>query len=136
MGILSIWKKWRKAMNKVNWTMVVIFTVVLVFAFIVGLSLFGGWRYSGWGMMGSGRMGPGMMGNWGFSPFGWLAMFLMWLIPVGLVVLAILGIVGLFRSTGKAGGGGTVTPARSCPNCGRGIQAEWNNCPFCGERLT
>ena len=36
-------------MNKVNWTAVVIFSIVVLFAFIVGLSLFGGWRYGGWG---------------------------------------------------------------------------------------
>ena len=122
-------------MNKVNWNAVVIFSVVLVLAFVVGLSLFGGWRYGGWGMMGTGRMGPGMMGGWGFNPFGWLGMIFMWLIPLGFVALVVLGIVGLFRSIGRGAGGGPIAPARSCPNCGRAAQAEWRNCPFCGQSL-
>jgi hypothetical protein len=125
-------------MNKVNWTMVVVFTVVLVFAFLVGLSLFGGWLYGGWGMMGARGMGPGMMGRWGFSPSGWVGMFgmmFMWLIPLGILALVVLGIVGLFRSVSK-GGGGPVTPDRTCPSCGRAIQADWQHCPFCGQTLT
>jgi len=39
-------------------------------------------------------MGPGMMGGWGFGPFGWIGMIFIWLVPVGLVVLVVLGSFG------------------------------------------
>jgi len=56
--------------------------------------MMGGWGYRGWGMMGPG----GMMNNWGYSPLGWIGMIFMWLIPVGLIVLAVFGIVWLVRN--------------------------------------
>jgi hypothetical protein len=126
-------------MNKVNWTAVALFCIVALLAFMVGVSLFGGWRYGGWGMMGTGRMGPGMMGGWGFSPFGWLGMILMWLIPVGLVALAVAGVVWLVRAItggGTAPGAGSAPAGRTCPRCGRLAQADWHNCPYCGQELT
>ena len=79
------------------------------------------------------NMGPGMMGGWGFGPFGWIGMIFMWLIPVGLVVIAGLGIAWLVRSIG--GAGGPISPTRTCPNCGRTAQADWRTCPFCGHGL-
>ena len=125
-------------MNKVNWTAVAVFCIIVLLAFMVGLSLFGGWRYGGWGMMGTRVMGPGMMGRWGFSPFGWIGMVLMWLIPISLVILVVAGVVWLVRAITS---GGTapetgVTPAgRSCPSCGRAAQVDWQNCPYCGQSL-
>ena len=47
-------------------------------------------------------MGPGMMGRWGFAPFGWIGMIFMWLVPVGLIVLAAFGIVWLVRKVGNS----------------------------------
>src|SRR3989304_3366246 len=93
-------KNWRNKMNKVNWTAVAIFTVVVLLVFLVGVSLLGGWGYGGWGRMSgyrSGMMGPGMMGGWGFGPFGWIGMIFMWLIVVGFIVLTALGLVWLAR---------------------------------------
>ncbi len=121
-----------RKMKKVNWTAVVIVTIVALLVFQLAASLLGGWgyggsRYGGWGMM-----GPGMMGGWGFSPFGWIGMAFMWLIPVGFIALLVLGIVWLARSLG---GSTPPSPARTCPNCGRGIQADWKNCPYCGTAL-
>ena len=62
---------------KVNWTMVAVLSIVALFAFLIGTSLFGGFGgfggYRGWGMM-----GPGMMGGWGFAPFGWACWFWWW----------------------------------------------------------
>lgn len=62
----------------------------------------GGWGYHGWSMMGPG----GMMNNWGYSsapsPLGWIGMIFMWLIPVGLIVLAVFGVIWLVRNVGKA----------------------------------
>ena len=116
-------------MNKVYWTAVAIFSVVALLVLLVGVSLLGGWRYGGWGMM-----GPGMMGGWGFSPFGWIGMIFMWLIPVGFIVLTVLGVVWLVRAVG--GGVNPPAPRQSCPSCGRGVQTDWQNCPFCGQSLT
>jgi len=107
-------------MNKINWTIVVIVALVV----LLGVSLLGG----------RGMMGPGMMGGWGFAPFGWIGMLFMWLIPVGLLVLTVLGITWLVRSVGS--GNNPPAPAKTCPSCERGVQADWKNCPHCGAALT
>jgi uncharacterized membrane protein len=117
-------------MNRVNWTAVAVFGVVVLIALVVGLSLLGGGRgYGGWGMM-----GPGMMGGWGYSPFGWLGMAFMWLIPIGLIVLTALGVTYLVRAVGS-GSGNPPALARTCPSCGRAVQLDWRNCPHCGASL-
>ncbi len=90
-----------------------------------------GWNdgvMTGWGMMGPWMMG----GGWGFAPFGWIAMLVMWLIPVGFVVLIVLGLIWLVRS-----GYGTPNPGSGqvCPDCVKPIQANWANCPYCGRPL-
>ncbi len=106
-------------MSKINWTAVAVFGIVVLVAFLVGASLLGG----GWGMM----------GGWGLAPFGWIGMIFMWLIPIGFIVLTVLGVVWLVRAVG---GRATLgSPARACPSCGRGVQADWRNCPHCGAVL-
>ena len=112
-------------MKKVNWLVVGIIGFILLL-FLFGGNMMGSWDYRGWGMMG----GPGMMG-WGYSPFGWLGMTFMWLIPVGFLALTVLGVAWLVRNLGN------TTPASlsACPNCGKGIQADWKNCPYCGTEL-
>ena len=116
-------------MNKIHWPAVTVFGVVVLLAFLVGLSLLGGWGFGGWGMM-----GPGMMGGWGFAPFGWIGMLFMWLVPAGFVVLTVLGVVWLVRTVG--GGTNPLAPGHTCPTCGRAVQADWRNCPYCGATLT
>jgi len=111
-------------MNKINWTIVAIAAA----AFLLLASLFGGRGYGGWGMM-----GPGMMGGWGFSPFGWVGMIFMWLIPLGLVVLVSLGVVLLVRSIVFVKQ--SALPGHACPSCGRTVQTDWRNCPHCGTQL-
>jgi len=111
-------------MNKINWTIVAIAAV----AFLLLASLFGGRGYGGWGMM-----GPGMMGGWGFSPFGWVGMIFMWLIPLGFIVLVALGVVWLVRAVGS--GNQSALPGQACPSCGHTVQADWRNCPHCGTQL-
>jgi len=120
-------QRMEKQMNKINWTVVAVVTIIALLIFQVVASLFGGWGYGGWGMM-----GRGMMGGWGFSPFGWIGMIFMWLIPVAFVVLAVLGIVWLARNVG----GGTNSPTHACPSCGRNVQTDWRNCPYCGTSLS
>lgn len=117
----------------------------MIIGLVILLLLFSAGMFSGWGMMGPGmtlapdahlpwRAVPGSAGvsRWGYSPFGWIAMIFMGLIPVGIIVLAILGIVWLVRSSGSFN-----PPAadHACPNCGKGVQADWQNCPYCGTSL-
>lgn len=116
-------------MNRINWTAIAVFAIVALLVFLIGASLLGGLGYGGWGMM-----GPGMMGQWGFGSFGWFGMILMWLIPIGFILLIVLGVVWLIRAISS--GGTPNTQVRSCPNCGRAVQADWRNCPYCGETLT
>jgi len=111
-------------MNKINWTSVTVFAIVALLVFLIGVSLLGGW----------GMMGPGMMGGLGFAPFGWFGMFFMWLIPVGFLVLTVAGIAWLVKAIGS--GNIPPAPAKTCPSCGRGVQADWRNCPHCGTALT
>ena len=82
-------------MKKINW-LVVSLVGVIVLLFLFGGGMMSGWGYRGWGMM-----GPGMMG-WGYSPFGWIGMLFMWLIPVGFIVLTVFGIVWLVRNVGNS----------------------------------
>jgi len=148
-------------MNKVKWTAVAVLGVVVLLALVVGLSFLGGGRgYGGWGItlapalrfgasagVGPGMMGPGMtlapalrssasagVGGWGYSPLNWVGMAFMWLIPIGLIVLAVLGVVYLVRAVGT-GSGNPSSVARTCPSCGRGVQLDWRNCPHCGASL-
>jgi len=129
-------------MNKINWTQVVVFGIVVVIAFLVAISLltpWGGWGYSG--MMGGGMMGPGMMGGFGFGlgPLGWIFMLVGWLIPLGFLALVVLGVVWLARAvSGQPARALPQPPAptASCPQCHRGLQADWKACPYCGHRLT
>ena len=110
-------------MNKVNWTVVVIVSIIALLVLMAGASLLGGLGYGGWGYGGWGMMGPWMMGG----------MFFMWLIPVGFLVLTVLGIAWLVQNIG---GNKSVSSTQTCPSCGRGVQADWKNCPYCGTALT
>jgi len=113
-------------MKKVNWLVVGIIGFILLL-FLFGAGMMSGRGYHGWGMM-----GPGMMGSWGYSPFGWIGMIFMWLIPVGILVLAGFGVAWFVK---KSGNSSPTTSLNPCPNCGKGTQADWQNCPYCGTAL-
>jgi len=60
-------------------------------------------------------------------------MFFMALISLGFLTLTVLGIAWLVRAVS-----GNISPpgaSRSCPNCGKAVQADWQNCPYCGTAL-
>jgi putative membrane protein len=82
-------------MKKSYWIAVAVLGIVFLLVLLAGMSLLGYWNNGSWGMMGG--WPSGMMHGWGFAPFGWLGMILMWLVPVSFLVLVILGIVGLVR---------------------------------------
>jgi uncharacterized membrane protein len=121
-------KELEEQMSKFNWTAVAVITIIALLVFQAVASLLGGWRYGGWGMM----------NGWGFAPFGWIGMLFMmtfmWLVPVGFVVLAVLGVAWLVRNVG--GWTNLVSPGHTCPSCGRGVQSDWHNCPNCGTSLS
>jgi uncharacterized membrane protein len=80
----------------------------------------------------------GMMGSWGFMhPFSLFGMAFMWLIPIGIIVLVVLGIMSLFNGTKKTDHQhfDSTTPVQVCQNCGKNVQNEWKNCPYCGEKI-
>lgn len=114
------------SMKKVNWWIVGIVAVFAALFLFGGSMMFGGW----------GNRGYGMMGNWGYSPFGWfgmgLNMLFMWLIPIGVLTLIVYGLVAITRETRSTT---PSTPLTPCSNCGKGIQADWKNCPYCGTSL-
>ena len=95
--------------------------------------------YGPGGMMGG--YGGGMMGGYGgsgYSPFGWIGMLVGWLIPLATLALLVVGGVWLARRVATPGGStfsAPAAPARTCPNCGKGAQADWKVCPHCGTTL-
>ena len=116
--------------NMWKWVIGILVVLVLFFGpYLAGL-LFPGLGY-GYGMMGGGGYygHGGMMNGFGFFPFG---MALMWLIPLGTLVLVVLGIVWVVQ---RLSGGSTSAPARVCANCGKPAQADWKICPYCGNQL-
>jgi hypothetical protein len=110
-------------MNKVNWTAIIVIAIIVLLVLTFGVGLLGMRGYGGWGYGGWGMMGPWMMGG----------MFFMWLIPLGVLVLVVLGIAWLVQAFG--GRNNPPLQARTCPSCGRGVQADWNSCPYCGTAL-
>jgi hypothetical protein len=125
---------------------VLVFGLVVLLVFLVGVSLLpmlfgGGYWGVGPGMMGRGGMpalspvegmggwcpwcgGTGRFGGGGLMGglFGLLFMFLGLLIPVGLLALLIVGGIWLVRNVS-----GTTTlsaPAKTCPDCGRPVEPD------------
>ena len=113
--------------SKIGW--IVAITLGLVALFFLPSLLMGRFWQGGYG---------GMMGGFGFmNPFGFLGMALMWLIPLAVIVLVVLGVVSLFNGLNKATpqNPSVSEPARSCQNCGKTAQADWATCPYCGKSL-
>ncbi len=110
-------------MNKINWTALAVITIIALLLFQVVASLLGVRGYGGYGYGGWGMMGPFMMGG----------MFFMWLIPLGFLVLTVLGIVWIVRTV--SGMTNLNVPGHTCPSCGRSVQADWMNCPHCGTAI-
>ena len=132
-------------MKDINWTQVAVFGGIVVLILACGVSFLPsvlGGGYRSWGMMGGwGRGGmmegygpSNMMGSWGI--FGWPFMFLMWLFPLGFLILLVLGIVWLVRAlSGPGPGRAPVQALPTCPECHRPVQTDWQVCPYCGKGL-
>jgi len=116
-------------MKPLQWVTIIVVAVValLVGAVLSPLFVWG----SGSGYWNRG----GMMGGFGFAPFGWIGMLLMWIFPLGVLVLVVLGIVWLVNAVNRPRSQAPVAPTKTCPNCARPVQADWRNCPYCGTAL-
>ncbi len=116
--------------STIGWVLAIIFGLLLL------LLLPGAWMMSRPWIGGYG----GMMGG-GFNsmhPFGWGGMLLGWLIPVGVIVLMVIGAVALVNNLNRSGSA-SQPPAvlgRTCPNCGKPAQGDWSTCPYCGQKLS
>jgi hypothetical protein len=124
--------------STVLWIIAIVLIVVLVLALPFVFRFTGlGWRV---GMMGRGFPMDGHFGY--FFPLGYLWMGLMMLTPVALLVLIIMGGVALVNSLTRTSKPATpadtpaVTSGRTCSNCGKPAQADWNTCPYCGNSLS
>jgi uncharacterized membrane protein len=142
-------------MNKFWKWFLIILAVLLVLCGLLAAVLFlthGSYGYPSMRFgMGFGRM-P-MMGRFGF--FGVGMMFVRLIVPLLLVTLLVLIGVGIGSRTRnsqpKVSQAETaastlstepVAPApaeavseKTCAHCGRPLQAEWVNCPYCGAKI-
>lgn len=117
--------------SKTGWILALVLGLVVLFllpSLLMGRFWAGGYG----GMMG----GPGMMSGWSFmNPFGFLGMALMWVIPVGILVLLVMGVVALFNGLSKPKNSVSPAPDRKCSSCGKAVQSDWITCPYCGKLL-
>ena len=115
---------------KLNWKWIALFIIVFIGAVLITIPLWNGVGNGWMGMMGGGFQNPILFGN--LSSFGGLIMmFGMLLIPLVVIGLAILGVAAIIK--------GAYTPRttmimKNCVHCGKPLQAEWANCPYCGRK--
>ena len=130
-------------MGRINWTQVLVFGAVALVVFIIGITLLS-FVFGGWGMMGGGGMmgdwwpwwgGTGRFGGGGLlgGLFGLMFTLLGLLVPIGLLGLLVVGGIWLVRNVGRVAA--PPAPAKTCPGCDQPVQADWRNCPYCGEGL-
>ncbi len=118
--------------SKTGWILAIVSGLVILFL-LPSLLMGRFWTGSYAGMMGS----PGMMGSFGFpNPFGFFGMVWMWLIPAGILVLLVLGVVALINGLTKSRNAESAVPNQKCANCSKNILSDWTNCPYCGTPVT
>lgn len=128
---------------KANLGWILLGVLILVLLLVVpGIFFFGHWG-GGYGMMGPG----GMMGRgfWTF-PLGGVMMLSAVLIPLGVLILVVVGVVWLVNNLSRSGRAPAdrvppveqvpPAPGRNCPNCGKPVQDDWKACPYCGTSLS
>ncbi len=112
--------------SKTGWIVVIALGLILLLV-LPGIFMMGRSWTGGYG---------GMMGGFGFmNPLGFFGMSLMWLIPIGLLVLSVFGAVALINGLTKPGNSAPPAPERTCSNCGKPAQSAWTTCPYCGKPL-
>ena len=135
-------------MNRINWPQVGVFAAIVLVIFVIGVTILPfvfGW-YGGSSAMGPGMMGGQTQGGWcpfcggtGTSSgwgsggvFAWVFVLMAILLPVGLLVLLILGIVWVARAVSRPTNQ-SESPGQTCPKCGKAVEVDWRACPFCAE---
>jgi hypothetical protein len=117
--------------------------ILYIFLGLLILAILAGFAYMVFGGYGSGWMRPGirMMDHMRFyytpvrSIFGGL-------VCLGLFLLVVVGIVALINAVVSGNKRAQVAPPapvpaplRTCGNCGKPAQEDWNTCPYCGNNL-
>ena len=122
-------------MNQINVWMVIALTLVVLVVLLLAV----GWVLLDWTAWPSGRSmsydgTPMNSGVWRatFSPFMFLMPMAWLLMPICTVFCMIRWIGGGPRSRYFGTG---YDHTVMCTNCGRGIQADWQVCPHCGQTL-
>jgi hypothetical protein len=100
-----------------------------------------GYSERGPGMMFTDGFGPQMhgFGRMGYGTMPFIALF-GGLFRLGFLALAVLGTIWLVKRmrTPKAVEAVAVAPAvvaAPCKKCGKPVQDDWKNCPFCGRKV-
>jgi zinc-ribbon domain len=140
--------------SKIGWILAIVFGLLLLLVLVFSGFLMGG-RYWGHGFdYGSRMRWPGMMGGYyPLHPFGGGVVLFGCLIAVGIIILLIVGVVALVKSMNKPEK--QIPPQQeptqqvsiqpeppqvesgpTCSNCGKPIQSDWSNCPYCGNKLS
>lgn len=116
--------------SKIGWILAI--ALGLIVLFLLPSLMMGRFWASGY----NGMMGPGMMGGFGFmNPLGFFGMALMWVIPVGVLVLLVAGAIALVNGLKNPGNSSHLVTDRKCSNCGKAAQSDWATCPYCGTTL-
>jgi uncharacterized membrane protein len=98
--------------------------------------------FNGWERMG-GHPGPRMMGGFGLFG-GWLLLtrFLGQIIILGLVITGVVALVKTLNRPHSQPIQSTEQPpvpapvqTLACKACGKPLQDNWANCPYCGEKI-
>lgn len=109
-----------------TWKWILSLFGVFLFAMLIALPFFLGPRMGSMTLLGRG--GILMHRNLGF--LGVFRMAPLLLISLAVVGFAIYGIIAFFRKPR------VETPNQiTCHYCGKPLQDEWLNCPFCGKKI-
>ena len=115
---------------KLNWKWIALFIIVFISVVLITIPLWNGVGNGWMGMMGGGFQNPNVFGNLG-SFGGLIMMFGMLLIPLVVFGLIILGVAVVVKG---AYAPRTTMIMKNCAHCGKPLQAEWANCPYCGRK--
>ena len=119
--------------NTWKWIVGIVVVLVVLLTLPTLLGNFFGYGYGGMMSGSNSNWGHPMMGGYHYSPFGGFfmgfGMLLAWGLPLALFGLVVYGAVRLANKTD------VPVSTQACLNCGKSIQADWKNCPYCGTDL-
>jgi len=130
--------------RKINWWLIVTLVFLGALAFTSASSLLGWGLGRGGSDNGWERWRSGMGAHWEIRQIAFLPFRC--LMPALFITLVVVGIIWLVQaisaSPGQGAGGSRTVPARrgesqeeTCTECGRSVQAGWQVCPYCGQKL-